>query len=101
MSELKSDADTGEILVGIRAACLVGIDDGYRRRIAAYLIRQMMIGDDHIEAMIACPFQRLKTSDTTIDTDDERNAVLLSMFESRNIDAVALGKAVWYVENRI
>ena len=57
VSEFERDADAGKVLVRIWTARLIWIDDRDRRRIAFDFIRQVMIGDDDVQAVVACPRQ--------------------------------------------
>ena len=91
MCEFECHADTGQVLVGIFTSGLIRINDSYRWRIASNLIRKMMISDDNVESMIAGPFERFEAADAAINADNKRNAVLLSLFEGRDIYSVTFG----------
>src|SRR5437764_1410773 len=58
----------------------------------------MVIGDYHIETVFARPFDRPEAANAAIDTDNERKPVLLGLLKCRDVDAVAFGKAIWYVK---
>src|ERR1035437_8742087 len=71
MCKFECHADTGKMFVRIGASSLIWLDDGNGWRITAHRIGEMMVRDDHIEPVIACPFKRFETPDTAIDAYDQ------------------------------
>ena len=74
LRDLEGDAGAAERLAGILAACLVGIHHGQRLR-HAFGLRQVMVGDDEVEAAARGGFGGGEGANAGIDADDEANAV--------------------------
>ena len=70
MNQFESNADAGEIFIRIVTAVLVGIQDSQSRRCSFIFVRQMMIGNDDVQAIRARPMQRLVRAYAAIDADD-------------------------------
>ncbi len=80
-------------LHGILAAVLIGIDDRQRLRHAVRL-RQMVVGDDEVEAAPRRGFGCGKSANAGIDADDEANAAIGGLLDHLVAHAVAFADAV-------
>ena|SRR5437868_3705434 len=100
MCKFECNADTCKMFVGVRAARLIWIyyRDSRRQRLAGFW--QVMIGDYYIQVDAVGKRDFFDAGCTRIDTDDKRDTVLVSLFESRNIYAIALSKPVRDVKHR-
>src|SRR5437868_2032147 len=101
MRELESDADTRKVLIRVHAAGLIRIHDGDGRRVAAHLIGKMVIGNDHVQPVIARPLERLEAADAAIDADHERISVLLSLLKCWDIDPIALSESIRHMKTGV
>ncbi len=96
LRDLEGDASSAQRLAGILAALLVGIDDSQRLR-HAFRLRQMMIGDDEVDAAACCGFRRGKGANAGIDADDQANAAVGGLLDHLVAHAVAFANAVRHV----
>src|SRR5689334_7574870 len=58
----------------------------------------MVIGDDHVEAVILRPVEWLMRADAAVDADDEFVTIGDGFFEGGLLNAVAFGEAMWNVK---
>ena len=94
VNQFISHADSGEILVGIRAAMLIWIQDRVGGRRAFRLIRQMVIRDDHIQSVLVGPVKRLVCANAAIDADHQLVALCGSSFQGRLLNAIPFSEAM-------
>src|SRR5688500_8452940 len=81
VNQFESDSDSGQMLVRIFATCLVGIKHGERGRRAFFFVRQMVIGDDHVETDFAGPIEWFVSAYAAVDADYEFVSIGESFFE--------------------
>src|SRR5215207_4841135 len=89
------------MLVRVFAPGLVWIEHGERGRRACFFVRQVVIGDDHVETHFARPVEWFVSAYAAVDADDEFVAIGESLFECRLLNAVAFSEAMWNVESGV
>ena len=94
MNQFESDADAGEILIGIITAFLIWIQHRERGRRAFVGVRQMMIGDDDVESVCACPVQGLMRGYSAINADNQFVALAGGFLQSLLTNPVAFSEAM-------
>ncbi len=97
-ASLKATPGAAEVLAGVAAAVLVGIEHGERGRQASGCVRQMMVGDDEVDAESRGRFGRGEGANAGIDADDEARACCGCGFDHLALHAVAFAEAVGNVE---
>ena len=88
LHELESDADAGEMLVGVRAIVPFRVDD--RDRLRKFGVGLVMVRDDEIEAKLAAAACRLRTANAAVDRDDDMHALGVQAFERGRLESVAI-----------
>ncbi len=94
--ELEGNTCTAEVLIGVRAAGLIGIDDSDGGRDFGF--GEVMVRDDDVDAEGAGMLDDGTGADSGIDTDDEGDAAGLGFGDDFGAHAVAFAEAVGHVE---
>ena len=92
--ELEGHAGSAKILIRVRAAGLVGVEDRDGLRDAFALVGEVVVGDDQVQAEcggFACGGEG---ADAGVDRDDETDAFGGGFIEADVLDAVAFAQAV-------
>ena len=100
VNQLEGDANARQILIGIFTAFLIRIQHCQRGRCAFFLVRQMMVGDDDVEAIRARPMKRLMRGDAAVDTDYQFVSLTRGLFERILSNAITLCEAMRNVITR-
>jgi len=77
---------------------LVGVEDRESGGNSIVGTRQVMIGDDEVEAEALRGLCLRKGAHSGVDGDDESNSISKCRFEDRGLKAVALAQTVWNVK---
>src|SRR5258705_7694145 len=59
MDEFESDSHTSEVLIGVVTSSLVRIENCECRRGALGFIREMVVGNDYVQALVTSPIERV------------------------------------------
>ena len=97
LRQFESHARAAELLVGIFASRLIGIDDGQRLG-HAIGTGQVMVGDDQIDAQALRRFRGREGADAHVDADDQANAGGGGALDHVVAHVVAFANAVRHVE---
>ena len=100
LRELERDGCAAERFFRIRAAGLIGIQDGERGGKRVVRVGQVVVGDDEIEAQPARGFRFGKGAHAGVDGDDEADAFGVGRFEHARLHAVAVAQAMRNVKAR-
>ena len=99
LRELEGDPCAAEVLAGIAAARLVGVEDGERvRQAEAGNLRQMMIGDDEVEAQARGGFGSGEIAYAGVHADDQADALPGRGGQHLRLHAVAFAQTVRHME---
>ena len=71
LGEFEGDSGAAQKLASVAAIFAVGIEHGKRRRKASGCVRQMVVGDDEVDAKGCGRFGRSEGANAGIDTDDQ------------------------------
>ena len=94
--QLEGDAHAGEILEGIVAAWLAGVEDRHGVRQARG--GQVVIGDDDVEPDATRIVYLGSGADAAVDGDDQAHAIGAQPLQRRGVQAVPFGVAVRHVD---
>ncbi len=97
MGDFERYAGSAELFVGILASRLIGIDDRQRAGNAVGS-RQVMVGDDQVDAEALRGFGGGEGADAHVDADDEANACGCGAFDHIVAQIVAFANAVRHVK---
>ncbi len=82
------------MFVRVFATGLVRIQHRERGRGATVFVREVVIRDDHVEVVIACPVKRFVCANAAIDADDEFVTVGDGVLECGLLNAVTFSEAM-------
>ena len=94
VNQFESDSDAGEVLVRVFTPKLIWIEHGKSRWRTFFFVRQMVIGDDHVEPDLARPVEWFVRANAAVNTDHELAAIGESLFECCLLNAVAFGETM-------
>ena len=98
LRQLERDGGAAERFFRIRAAGLIGIENGERVRDCVVGIGQVVVGDDEVEAETARGFSFGESPHAGIDGDDQAHALGIRGLKHARLQAVALANAMRHVE---
>ena len=100
LRQLQRDGRAAQRFFRVRAAGLVGIENGQRVRNRIAGFRQVMVGDDQVEAQPARGLRFGKGAHAGVDGDHQAHALGVRRFEHARLQAVALAQAVRHMKAR-
>src|SRR6185437_6968583 len=71
VDQFEGDANPGEVLIGITATALIGIQNGIGMWNTFAFIRQVVIGDDYVEAIISRPVKRFMRANAAVNANSK------------------------------
>ena len=95
LGEFVGDGGSAEVLVGVEAVGLGGVDDGEAVGKGRRVVGEMVVGDDEVEAEDAGFGGFDHCADAGVDRDDEADARGGGFGEDGVLHAVAFADAVW------
>ena len=98
MDQFEGDPNPGKIFIRIIAITLIWIEHRESRGRTFIFIRQVMIGDDHIETAVFSPVKRLVRAYPAIDTHDQPIAIIPRLFQACLLNTVAFGETMRNME---
>ena len=98
LGELEGDSRAAEVLAGVVAARLVGIENGEGGRKTSGRVGEVVIGDDQVDAQSGGGLGGGEGADSGIDADDQPGSGGDGCFDDLAFHAVALAEPVGDVE---
>ena len=96
LRQLERDTDAAKIFFRIGAARLIRIEDGQRRRQLGF--RQMMVGDDDVDAQLSRPPHHFSGPNARVHADDERHTFRAGALDNFRAHAVALLETIRHMK---
>jgi hypothetical protein len=98
LGQLEGDGRSAERFFRIRAAGLVGVEDGQRMGHGVVGLGEVMVGDDEVEAQLLRGFSFGEGPHAGIDRDDQANTFSVGRFKDVGLQSVALAKTVGHMK---
>ena len=94
VDEFEGDAYAGKVLIGIVTAALIRIQNGIGGWNTFAFIRQMVIGNDHVESIGSRPVERFMRANATVDANGKVVTFGHGSLKGSLLDAVTLSEAM-------
>src|SRR6185369_1563785 len=97
MDQFECDTYTSKILIGITTTRLIRIEHSECWRSAYSFVRQMMIGNDYVEPVVARPVEGFVRTNAAINANHQLVTFPKCLFQRGLLNSVAFRETVWNV----